>query len=382
MPLKVVELAQGNAFSQSSEGGRFADRATRVFKVILNSPAESWDISTAIGVEIGDNYNKDAGTGPPCVAIDMKAEGESRVSRIVTVTYQTTAGSGTTGALSGGGGGGGAGGSSAQDPRTQSPAARPPNYSLSSSLQQVPAVTGAKFMESGWVSGTLVNSVGDRIEGLTRLEPVVNLQIDQYSTTDQSGLLQYTGYINSDEITFSGATIKPHTMMLQSINAKPHVEVFGGSTFRGFLVSFVFTYRTHYSSNVTYGDNQLGWDQAIVNSGYNIKNTTVNDATIQTEHLALKHKNKKVVFPYELATPANTIVRASIIIPAESPGEAAAGTTGMKQRASAQQVLLNEDGSPRSRGLAPIVYRVQTQPEINFSAGGAPFGNFGIRNVG
>ena len=85
--------------------------------------------------------------------------------------------------------------------------------------------------------------------------------------------------------------------MLQSINAKPHVEVFGGSTFRGFLVSFVFTYRTHYSSNVTYGDNQLGWDQAIVNSGYNIKNTTVNDATIQTEHLALKHKNKKVVFP-------------------------------------------------------------------------------------
>jgi hypothetical protein len=380
MPLKVVELAQGNAFSQSSEGGRFADRATRVYKVILNSPAESWDISTAVGVEIGDNYNKDAGTGPPCVSIDMKAEGESRVSRIVTVTYQTTAGSGTTGALSGGGGGGG---STAQDPRTQSPSVRPPNYSLSSSLQQVPAVGGAKYMQNGWVTGTLTNSVGDRIEGLTRLEPVVNLQIDQYSTTDQSHLLQYTGYVNADTITFSGATIKPHTIMLQSINAKPHVEVFGGSTFRGFLVSFVFTYRTHYSNDVTYGDKQLGWDQPVVNSGFNVLNgpSTV-DSTVEIEHLALKHKNKKVAFPYALGTPVGTKVRASIIIPASSEGSTATGTTGMAQRPSAQQVLLNENGSPRKRTLPPIVYRIQTQPDVNFSAGGSPFGNFGIRNVG
>jgi hypothetical protein len=40
MPKMVSELAQGNAFARSADGGQLADTATRVFKIILASPNE------------------------------------------------------------------------------------------------------------------------------------------------------------------------------------------------------------------------------------------------------------------------------------------------------------------------------------------------------
>ena len=49
MPKIVSQLAQGNAFSRSADGGQLADSATRVWKVILNSPGEAWNINEAIG---------------------------------------------------------------------------------------------------------------------------------------------------------------------------------------------------------------------------------------------------------------------------------------------------------------------------------------------
>jgi len=90
MPKMVSELAQGNAFGRSSDGGGAADNATRKFKVLLNSPNEAWDIFAAIGVNIGDLYS--ASNPIPCVSVEATHDGDSRVVCIVTAQYRSSAG--------------------------------------------------------------------------------------------------------------------------------------------------------------------------------------------------------------------------------------------------------------------------------------------------
>jgi len=73
MPSMVSELSQGTAFSRSADGGGLSDTATRTWKILTTSPNESFDISTAIGVKIGDVLN--SWNPIPCVSIDIKADG-------------------------------------------------------------------------------------------------------------------------------------------------------------------------------------------------------------------------------------------------------------------------------------------------------------------
>lgn len=359
MPKGVVELNQGNSFSRSSDGGVLADRAQRVFKVLLNSPQESWVIEPTIGVSIGDPYSEN--NPIPCTAIEARADGDSRMARIVTVTYSST-----PGAADGSGGG--------SDPRRSAPNVRPAMYSLSTSLQQVPATGGLMYDTGGWTGpAAFRNSAGDLLEGVTKLEPVVTITIDQYSFSDQAGLLGYCGYVNSDSFVFSGHTLAKHTVMLQGINVRPHVEQFGGSTFRGFMVSFQFAYRANFCGDVLGTDKVIGWDSTAIDSGYNIINIDGADNIIEREHLSLEHENgllpaNKNDWQVNPAT-AGEKCRASIIISNTEE-------SGAVQRPAAQPVLLNSDGSPRSRSLEPRVYRLQTQPETAF---GNNFSNFGIR---
>jgi hypothetical protein len=116
MPKMVSPLAQGNAFARSADGGQLADTATRAWKIILSSPDEPIDIAAAVGVQIGDPYSN---SNPiPCVSIEGRADGESRLVRIVTAQYRTQVGDGGSG----------------EDPGTQSPDVRPSNFSTSTSL--------------------------------------------------------------------------------------------------------------------------------------------------------------------------------------------------------------------------------------------------------
>ena len=271
----------------------------------------------------------------------------------------------TPGGVDGSGGGGGGG-----DPRLSRPEVRPALYSLSSSLQEVPAVGGAYLTPNGFVNeSAITNTAGDLLEGLTRLEPVVTLQITQYSFTDQSGLLQYTGSINSDQFVFSGHTVPVHCCMFQSLNASPYVE----SGFRGFQLDFQFSFRWNFCPGVEdNGTAPLGWDQPIVMSGYNIINTGLGAVGVQQEHLLCKLDEDESGFlktPLELGLP-NQKVRAQIPAQADQSGRT-------RQHAAASPVLLNIDGSPRSRSLPPLVYRYQTQPAVAF---GNNFSNFGINS--
>jgi len=360
MPKLVSELAQGKSFSRSAEGGALADQATRTWKILLNSPNESFIISDAIGVNIGDPLGS---VNPiPCVSLDVKADGESRLVRIVTAQYRSNAGMGNT------------------DPGLVEPAQRPAMYSMTTSLTEIAAWGGAPV--SGGVSGAwipAVNPIGDLVDGVTRLEPVVNINIDQYSYSDMSQLLAYCGYVNSDAFVFSNLPVGVHCCMLQSISSQAVVEQFGDFKFRGFKVTFGFAVRAHWTITRD-GFQAIGWDMAVPQTGFNIFNSGTSRADVDQKALALQHRagkvsvfgaNNSVVLADGLV---NTKTRAMVTVPATEDG-------GYVQRPSAQPVALNDDGTPRNADNFPmaqkvLINRICIQPEMAF---GYNFSNFGIR---
>ena len=359
MPKLVSELAQGKSFSRSADGGALADQATRTWKILLNTPDESFVIADAVGVNIGDQLGS---SNPiPCVSLDVKADGESRLVRIVTAQYRTTAGIGST------------------DPGTQTPTQRPALYSMTTSLTEIAAWGGAPV--SGGVSGAwipAVNPVGDLVDGITRLEPVVNINSDQYSASDMSQLLAYCGYVNSDSFTFSNLSVGIHCCMLQSISSTAVVEQFGNTTFRGFKVTFGFAVRAHWTIT-RHGFQAIGWDMAVPQTGFNIFNSGTSRADVDQKALALQHRGGKVSILGSSSVVladglVNTRTRAMVTVPATEDG-------GYVQRPSAQPVALNDDGTPRNADNFPmaqkvLINRICIQPEMAF---GSNFSNFGIR---
>jgi hypothetical protein len=245
---------------------------------------------------------------------------------------------------------------------------------MSTTLSEITA-WGGRVVTNGssgpWVPAS--NPVGDLIDGITRLEPIVTISIDQYSYTDQSAILGYIGYVNSDSFNFSSLSVGVHCCMLQGVTSNPVVEQFGQSTFRGFKVSFTFGVRAHHTITRD-GPQAIGWDLAVPQTGFNIKNAGLNNTGTDQKALVLEHNDMKVVVPLQLAAgTAGDKVRAMVPIPT--------GDGGWAQRPVAQPVALNDDGTPRSPTASPpvLINRVCLQPEMAF---GNNFSNFGIRWIG
>ena len=347
MPKLVSELAQGKSFSRSAEGGGLADQATRTWKVLLNTPNESFNIAQAVGVNIGDRL---ALSNPiPCVSLDVKADGDSRMVRIVTAQYRSNAGVGTV------------------DPGTQEPNQRPALYSMSTSLTEIACWGGS--LVTGNSSGQwspAINPAGDIVDGITRLEPVVTINIDQYSYSDMSQLLGYCGMVNSDGFTFSNLTIGTHCCMLQSISSTAVVEQFRDTKFRGFKVTFGFAVRAHWTVTRN-GYQAIGWDIAVPLCGRNIINSQ--GSSVDAESLMYEMYGGKVASPL-------TLVKEGSRCPAQVT--LASGDGSWTQTRAADPVALNDDGTPRSRFASPpvLINRICIQPEMEF---GYNFSNFGIR---
>lgn len=354
MPKAVTELAQGNSFGVTSEDGGGAYQATRSWKVILNSPDEAININAVTGVNVGSLYSST--NRIPCVSIEARADGESRLVRIITATYRASPSAAP----------------GAEDPKTQEPTARPALYSMTTSLSEIAAWGGRRV--TGGSSGSwqpAVNPVGDLVDGISRLEPVVNINIDQYSATDMSNLLGYCGYVNSDAITFSYLSIGVHCCMLQGISSTPVVEQFGANTFRGFKVSFQFSVRAHYTITRD-GATAIGWDLAVPQTGFNIINSGLGTASVDQKALVLNQDEQgKVVTPFGLASGTDgDRVRAMVPIAIKD---------GFTQRPASQPVALNDDGTPRNvltQTPKVLINRICLQPETAF---GNNFSNFGIR---
>jgi len=358
MPRKVSELAQGNAFSLSSDGGGSAYRATRKWRVLLNKPDESWDIFQTIKVNIGDLYS--AANPIPCVSVEASHEGDDRMLCVVTAEYRSSPGADP----------------SVADPKSQDPTVRPALYSMTTSLSEIAAWSG-KVVTGGSSAAVspATNPAGDLVDGITRLEPVVTINIDQYSTTDMSSVLGYCGYVNQSAFTFSGLSIGVHCCMLQSIASTPVVEQFGTTTFRGFKVTFSFAVRSHWTFTRN-GYEAIGWDIAVPQTGFNIINTGLGDSKVDQKALVLQHELGRVKMngdkPAALASNATGKVRAMVTVSATGSDDG-----GFTQIPCAQPIPLNDDGTPRDFAAGGVlINRLCLQPEMDF---GDNFSAFGIR---
>jgi hypothetical protein len=355
MPKMVSELMQGKSFGRSADGGQLADTATRTWKIILNSPGEGFDISSAIGVQIGDPLD---GVNPiPCVSIDVRADGESRLVRIVTAQYRTNAGG------DGGGGGGG------QDPGTQSPDVRPANFSTSTTLYEMPAYSWKRLITGFYFDEVAVNSAGDRLDGVTKFEPITTIRVTQFSVTPGTTFSEYCGHVNSETMNLGTYMwCAPHTVMFRGVEATPHVESFGDMVYRGFMNSYEFAYRVN-KSEAPGAAGDYGWDLAVPLTGFNCKAFNPAQPGNDKDPYAVPLKregeegNGPILQPLALqdGVLAGQRVRALVRV-------AGAGKVVL-QNQSAQPVPLNEDGTPRAENANPkvIIWRVSTQPEINLT---------------
>lgn len=336
MPKLVSELAQGNTFSRSSENGAVADSATRSWKIILDSPDEALDIFAAIGVNIGDVYS--AGNPIPCVNIEGRADGDSRLVRIVTAQYRSRTG-----------------GDGSSDPGTQAPDIRPANFTTSTSLYEAPAYK--------WSDGTnttpIVNPAKDPIDGITRMEAITTIRVNQFQSGPGTVFAAYCGYINQETMTLGPyMTCAPKTVLFRGVEANPAVESWGGVLYRGFNNTYEFAYRANYVE----GFGLCGWDVTPLVTGFNIINTGQGNSLVDQEALNWEHDDEKKVIssPLTLVKPGQK-VRAMVAVPAVNKG--------WMQNPSSSPVALNEDGTPRARTADPpvLVWRRQVQPWTNLT---------------
>ena len=353
MPKMISELAQGNQFSRSSDGGQLADTATRVFKVILNSPNESFDIMAAVGVQIGDAYSS---SNPiPCVSVEGRADGESRLVRIVTAQYRSSPMVD------------GEGGTGLPDPMLIMPDVRPANFSTSTSLYEAAAY---HWIRDGQFEPAH-NPVGDLMDGVTRMEPITTIRVTQFNPFPGTVFQRYAGYINEETMQLgSYMTCAPNTVLYRGVEAAPHVETFGTTTYRGFMNSYEFAYKVNEISAPGYGGT-YGWNIALPVTGFNCKAFTPNFVQSTMDNYAVPLKRERtgdgeygpIITPLALqegVSPGDK-VRALVRV--------AGSEKHINQQPSAQPIPLNEDGTPRSPNAVPkvLIWKVRTQLQINLT---------------
>lgn len=329
MPKLVSEISSGVQFSRSSDAGVLSDSQTRVFRIALNEPGELVYPTEECGVRIGDPHP--VNTNIYCTSFDFKFEGESRSVLLVTFQYKSTAGADAN-----------------EDPKSQPPDIRLANWSISTSLIEVPAARWRE-VDGQNVAGPLKdahNPVGDLYEGITTLRPVVTFVFEQFDFEPPSRWAGNAGDVNGEQVSFPGLTCSPRTLLFRGASGKPAVEFWGDRLYRGWNTSYEFAYR---------GDT---WDIRIPQSGFNIFNApygSVNGArgqNVEAGSLLLKHDGGKIKGWPGSIEPADGTgaekTRAMVLVYEYETG-------GAQQLPSAQPIPLNDDGSPRWSGADPKV---------------------------
>jgi hypothetical protein len=360
----VSEVSSGQQFSRSSEAGVVADSQTRVFRVMMSEVGEYLDIQGACGVQIGDEHPSN--TNIFCQSFSAAYEGDSRMVIVCTFQYGTKATSGGGGDSGGGGGGG--------------PDIRPANWSTSTSLMEVPVYAWYQINFDGspaWNDpGPAVNPVGDRYDGVTRLEPIVTINIEQPEPTDPTRHVLHVGAVNSNAFTLGSLQCPRASVMFRGVQSKPHVEAWGRGVFRGWMASYEFAFRLNRVPYIHYGgqrykDQDIGWDMAVPLTGFNVRafNPAAPAANEDAFGQPLKHSGGKIVTPLALFenVAAGDKVRAMVKVFEYENG-------GASQIPSAQPVPLNFDGTPRKvvRDNGEFAYpvlieRYRVAPEIDFT---------------
>ena len=361
MPKKVSEINSGAQFSRSSENGRLADSAARAFRILANEPGEVFDLQKECDIRIGDPY---PGVDKlRCTSYSAQYEGSSRMVVLCTFQFSTTAGS-----------------DSGADPRSEPPDIRPALWATSVSLMEVPATGWAEVSQFGIsaVSEPAANPIGDMYDGVSRLEPVVTITIDQYEPSDPTRHQLYAGSVNEKDFTIGTLNCFSGSVMFRGVQCRPTVEAWGDDIFRGWRATYEFTFRKNHVRGLWtlaggLFDADIGWDVAIPQTGFNVRAFAPGAGGDKDDYgQPLSHSGGKISDP--LALPSNITagnkVRGMVKVHEYENG-------GASQLPSAQPIPLNEDGTPRKETANPkvIIKRYRTQQEFDFTA-------FNLRGLG
>lgn len=308
MPKLVSEIPQGKSFERNGENGLVADSAVRQWRILLNTPHESFDITAAppngVGVKIGDKLDN---VNPiPCVSLSVTADGSSRMTRLVTARYASTPGEDTA---------------AGDDPGTQDPSARLSIVSVSTSTVEMPSWTWYLVLPDGSVIGDrqeAANPVGDMYDGVIKAEPVSIITVEQFDfPTDPTVHCQHIGKVNSNAAVWRGLSIPKRCLLFRGLSFRPQVVSYGALVLRGWQSSYEFALRMNEQRVVDVSGSMTtsycGWDMAVPQTGFN-------------------------------CFVGNAIKRATVQLP---------GST--EEVPSAQPVPLNDDGTQRARTANPKV---------------------------
>lgn len=364
MPKEVSEITEGVAFSYSSENGQVAQSQPRVFRVVLESPTELIDIQQECGVRIGDELRP--GAEIYCTSFDARYEGSSRMVLLCTFQFRNTPSADSS--------------SGGADPKSQAPDVRPPSWSTSTSLVEEPLYAWrprtAAYAWGGAEPAT--NPAGDIYDSVTRLQPIVTINVTAFQVNDPTRDSQYAGKVNDAEIKLGRLTMKPHTLMFRGVQSQPIVESWGGETFKGWSAQYEFLFKRN-ETEIRIGNQtvkvDLGWDVAIPQSGFNCKafNPNAPGADDDIFGQPLKHgdegsefdgridfTNNQYSLPSQVA--AGDKVRAMVKVFSYRGG-------GASQTPSASPIPLNDNGRPRKDTADPkvLVYGYAIQEEMDFN---------------
>jgi hypothetical protein len=356
MPAGVTEIGVGKQFSRSSNEGQLADSEVRTFRIVLLTPDETIDIQNACGVRIGSRHpvNPDL----YCVSFDARFEGDSRMVVLIAFNYQTSPGV------------------RPEDPKSQAPDVRPANWSTSTTLAEVPKGTWRQRIAINTWSDEVaaITPAGDMYDGITALESVVAINIEQWEATDPTRHLLYAGSVNEEAITLGSLTMPPGTVMFRGVTSQPAVEAWGDLKYRGWRCSYEFAFRRN-RTKVRIGgvptEVDIGWDIAVPMSGFNCRAFNPQAAAADEDLFGqpLRHSQGKIVPPLLLpeGVDAGDRVRAMVKVFEYEEG-------GVSQSPSASPVALKPNGRPLKTHDAggnlvnpPYVYAYRVQPSINIT---------------
>jgi hypothetical protein len=274
------------------------------------------------------------------------------------------------------------GGGGGQAPQPTQPDIQPANWSLSSSLIEVPVRTWRwRLGEEVWQNDAeekplwraAANVVGDLYDGISAMRAMVTISITQFDLLDPTRHARFVGCINEEQIVLGSLIMKPHTVMLRGLSVQSQVKPWGAGVFRGWESSYEFgfmenTQEVAFNGTGATTEIALGWDIAVPVSGWNCRAFDPVGAADAKDIFGqpLKHENYKIVDDpdYALADGVDVgeKVRSMVKVMEYKTG-------GASQAPSASPIALNDDGTPRkiTDTRLPLVYPYQVHKAINFT---------------
>jgi hypothetical protein len=356
VPKLTVETTSGNQVSRSANEGRLADAATRTFRIVLNEPGEVFSITEACEIEIGDRHP--VFDTVFCNSITGSFEGDSRMVYVATFEYQSTPSQDNS--------------QNNNDPKNQQPDIRPANWTIGSSLYEIPIWSWRERTgQNTWGGGKrAANGANDIYDGVSAFDALVTISIQQFESQDPTKHARHVGAINKEKITLGSLEMPPHTVMFRGISCQPAIESWGPELYRGWNCTYEFAYKANDTTILVGSDEgndfqivELGWDVAIPQTGFNVKTFVPPGRAIDEPFgQPLEHDEEgKIKDPPELMKGLNAgkKARAMVIVNGVRGGKS--------QLPSAQPIALNDNGRPRADNLAPIVRGYQVHRDVDFT---------------